>query len=215
MSAGGMATPADPLSAAFARHRQGDFKQAERDYRAVLKKQPHNPDALYLLGMLCLDRDRPGEAAKYLARAVDALGRTARPVDPAWRLTLGTALQRDGKPAAALTAFEAALKSAPANPDALFCRATALQDLGRLEEAAGGYEAVLKIAPKHADAANNLGAIKRDSGESAAAIAAFQRAVASRPNFTEALYNLGHSLADAGRAVEAVSVLRAAADARP
>ena len=209
-----MAKPADLLAEAFARHRQGEFDSAERGYRKVLKARPGDPDALYLLGMLCLDRDRPAEAARHLDHAVKALGRTRRPVDSAWRLALGTALQRAGKFAPALAAFDAALQVAPRDIDALFCRATALQDIGRLDEAAAGYEAVLKVAPKHAEAANNMGAILRDNGDSVAAVAAFQRAVASRPNFTEALCNLGNSLADAGRAVEAVSVLRAAADAR-
>ena len=99
-----MATPANPLAEAFARHRQGEFDLAERGYRAVLKAQPGNPDALYLLGMLCLDRAHPDEAARHLGLAIKALGRARRKVDPAWRLALGTALQRAGKPVPALAA---------------------------------------------------------------------------------------------------------------
>lgn len=210
-----MAAPANPLAEAYARHRQGRLDEAERGYRAVLKANANDPDANYLLGMLYLDRDRPDKAASHFDKAIRAIGRTSRPVDPAWRLALGTALQRAGKLLPALAAFDAALKHAPGNIDAIFCRATALQDLARMEEAATAYESVLAAAPKHADAANNLGIVRRETGNSKAAVAAFQRAVASRPNFTEALCNLGNALADAGRAVEAVPALLAGADARP
>ena len=210
-----MKSPGDALADAFARHEKGDLAAAGRIYRKIIKAQPDNPDALYLMGILCLDERRHADAIGYLKRAVNAAIKAGRPVDPGWRLALGTALQRTGDADAALNAFEDALRGDPSSVDALFCRATALQDLGRSEDAAAAYGAVLAQEPTHAEAANNLGALHRDRGEPTAAVASFRRAVAARPGFTEALCNLGNVMADAGWAVEAVPVLVAAADARP
>ena len=161
-----MKSPGDALADGFARHRKGDLAAADRIYRKVIKAQPGNADALYLLGILYLDDGRTGEAARYLERAVDAAARAGRRVDPGWRLAFGTALQRSGDAPSALGQYEAALRDDPGSVDAMFCRATVLQDLGRETEAIDAYEAVLKRAPKHAEAANNLGVIHRDSGPS-------------------------------------------------
>jgi len=210
-----MKSPGDALADAFARHRKGDLAAADRIYRKVIRIQPGNADALYLLGMLCLDDGRSKEAARYLKRAVDAAARSDRRVAPDWRLAFGTALQRSGDAAAALGQYESVLRIDPGSVDALFCRATVLQDLGRAEEAIDAYEAILKRAPKHAEAANNLGALHRDRGRPAAAVFAFRRAVAARPGYPEALCNLGNAMADAGWAAESVPVLAAAADALP
>jgi len=203
---------ADALSDAFARHRKGDLAAADRIYRKVIKAEPGNADALYLLGMLCLDDGRIPDAARYLKRAVDAAGRAGRQVDPGWRLAFGTALQRSGDPRAALGQYEAALRDDPASVDAMFCRATTLHDLGREAEAVEAYEAILKRAPKHAEAANNLGVIFRDAGEPGSALAAFRKAVAADPDCREAQINLGRAHADAGRAADAIPFLRRAAE---
>ncbi len=210
-----MKSPGDALADAFARHRKGDLAAADRIYRKVIKSQPGNADALYLLGILCLEDGRTANSVRYLQKAVGAVNKAGGRVDPGWRLALGTALQRAGDGEAALGEYEAVLRDDPVSVDAMFCRATVLHDLGRTEKAVVAYEAVLKRAPQHSEAANNLGAIHRDHGAPAAAVAAFRRAVAARPGYTEAVYNLGNAMADAGWAAEAVPVLTAAADARP
>jgi len=210
-----MKSPGDALADAFARHRRGDLAAAEKRYRQIIRAHPGNADALYLLGMLCLEGGRIAEAAGYLKRAIEAVERAGRRVDPGWRLAFGTALQRSGDAKGALAQCEVAVHDDPASLDAQFCRATVLQDLKREAEAIEAYKGVLKRAPKHAEAANNLGAIYRDRGEPTAALAAFRRAIAARPGYTEALCNLGNAMADAGWAAEAAPVLAAAADARP
>lgn len=210
-----MKSAADALAAAFARHRKGDLAAAERIYRKVIKAQPGNADALYLLGALCLERGRTADAARHLKKAVSLVAGSGRRADPRWRLALGTALQRSGALESALAEYEAILRDDPESIDGMFCRATVLYELGRREQAIAEYEEILKRMPKHAEAANNLGVIHRDAGEPAAAVAAFRRAVAARPGYAEALYNLGNALADVGLAGEAVPALTAAADDRP
>ncbi|MDH3230283.1 MAG: sulfotransferase [Alphaproteobacteria bacterium] len=210
-----MKSPGDALADAFARHRKGDLAAADRIYRKVIKAQPGNADALYLLGMLCLDDGRAADSVRHLKKAVAAAARGKRRVDPGWRLALGTALQRAGDGAAALAEYEAALRADPASVDAMFCRATALQDLGRADEAIAAYEAMLAKNPKHAEAANNLGVVYRDMGKPGAALAAFQRSVAADPDYRDAQVNLGQAYADTGLVADALPLLRTAAARGP
>ncbi len=210
-----MKAPGDSLADAFARHQKGDLAAADRIYRKVIRTQPGNADALYLLGMLCLDDGRVRDAVRHLKKAVAIAGKAGRQVDPGWRLALGTALQRAGDGVAALGEYEEVLRMDPTSVDATFCRATVLQDLGRGGEAIGAYETVLKHDPKHAAAANNLGVIYRDGGNPAAALAAFQQAVAADPGYREALFNLGQAYMDAGLTADALPLLRRAAATGP
>ena len=210
-----MKSPGEALQSAFARHRKGDVAAAEKIYRKVIKAQPGNADALYLLGNLYLEGGRAADSVRYLKLAIRTVGKAGRREDPGWRLALGAALQRAGNHDAALAEFDSVLHADPASLDAMFCRATALQDLGRTNDAVTAYKSVLASAPKHAEAANNLGAIHRERGEPAAAAAAFRRAVEARPEYVEALCNLGRTLADLGREAEAVAALLAGVEAHP
>ncbi len=210
------ATPsAGKLARGFERHKKGEHAAAERDYRAAIKAEPGNPDALYLMGMLCLEKGRAKEAAHFLDRAVRAAGAARPGVDPGWRLALGTARRELGEHAAALAEFDAALAADPASVDALFCRATALHKLARNDEAVAAYEAVLKRAPTHAEAANNLGALYRETARPEDAQRCFRKAVELRPDYADAVCNLGTALSEVGLFEEALPFLERAAAARP
>ncbi len=45
---------------------------AERSYRAVLEMEPGNPDALHMLGVICLERGERDRAKAYVLQALDA-----------------------------------------------------------------------------------------------------------------------------------------------
>ena len=47
-----------PAWLALARHRAGDFAQAEQLYRTVLSHQPNNAGALHMLGLLSFQAGR-------------------------------------------------------------------------------------------------------------------------------------------------------------
>ncbi len=205
-----MTTPNDELANAFARHQKGDLAAAHSLYRKVIKAQPGNADAHYLFGMLCLESNAVGDAAKHLTRAIRAAETAGREPDHGWRLACGTALQRLAKYEEALAQFDIVLGEAPGNADALFCRGTVLQDLGHAHAAIESYELVLRKVPRHAEAANNLGTAYRSVGQPGPAIRAFRQAVAARPDYVQALSNLGRVLSDHGTPSEALPFLRRA-----
>ena len=56
------------LNSALGYHQAGNLVAAERIYRQVLKSQPGNADALYLMGTLAQQSGNLDAAATYLAR---------------------------------------------------------------------------------------------------------------------------------------------------
>lgn len=58
---------------AIAHHREGRIPEAEATYRAILRKQPQNSDALHLLGVLMWERDRSNYEARQMVEAALAV----------------------------------------------------------------------------------------------------------------------------------------------
>ena len=67
-----MQTDTDLLADAVRLHEQGRLDEAEPLYRDVLAHDAGNPSALYLCGLLGLQRGQPDEAAILLGRAAAA-----------------------------------------------------------------------------------------------------------------------------------------------
>ena len=96
------------LKKALARHRKGQYADAEALYPRVLKREPDNFDALQLLGAVLLARGRYAGAERRLQAA---LQRDAGKAD-VW-CNLGLARRALGQPEAAMAAFERALHLQP------------------------------------------------------------------------------------------------------
>lgn len=210
-----MNAPQNKLAAAFSLHERGDLAAAERQYRTLLRSTPKHPDLLYLLGMLCLDTDRPGMAAGFFDRAIRAAEAQGRTVDPEWRLAHGSALQREGDQESALAAFERALGDDPKSVNGLFCKGTALQELDRLDDAIEAYKTLLDLEPHHAEASYNLGVALRETKKPDIAILAMRKALLLKPDYPEAQRALAFLLEDSGWMEDAIEAFAAAAAMAP
>ena len=185
------------LRAATALQQKGDLAGAERECRAVLKKQPGNPDALFMLGSLLLQTGRAAKAVDCLAKMLAEFKQAGRKPNPLWVLTLGGARRESGDHTGALEAFEETLRLDPNNVDARYWRADALWTLGRVDEAIEDLRAVLTKAPGHPRAASNLGAALQKKGDIAGALDVLQKTLAIHPGNPDALFNYGLALRDA------------------
>ena len=58
------------LNKAFSLHSQGDYKNAEKFYIKVLKENPHNSEALNLLGLLKYQTNNISDAEKFIKQAI-------------------------------------------------------------------------------------------------------------------------------------------------
>jgi len=95
-------------------HRTGLLREAERLYRQVLQGMPRNVQAQHLLGVLCGQQGRLGEALELLSSAVKVdPGRAAALAD------FGLILHKLDRHEEALATFEKALAIEPQNAAAL------------------------------------------------------------------------------------------------
>ncbi|MGF1477872.1 MAG: TIGR03032 family protein [Cyanophyceae cyanobacterium] len=107
----------------------------------------------------------------------------------------GKALTAQGNLAAAVTAFQEAIRSAPDYLAAYNQLGNVLQAQGRVEEAIAAYQQGLAVNPNVAALQCNLGNAWQMQGQVEEAITAYQRAIELDSTFALAYFNLGQLLA--------------------
>jgi len=190
------------LAAGVRHHQRGALDKAERAYRAVLKVNEQNPDALHLLGVLRGQQERYEEAERLIRRALKVRQ------DGAYWGNLGLALFRQLKFSDAELALRRSLAMNPRGAEAANHLGMALQEQHRHAEAEAAYRYALKIATNYPDAWNNLGVVLADVGRYSDAEAAYRRALALMPELTDASRNLGWLCAQQNRHAEAEKAYR-------
>jgi protein O-GlcNAc transferase len=139
------------LQEAWNLHRSGRHEKAAELYRAVLREQPQNFDALYLLGMLHGQDGGFEEAQAFTAEALRVNPMSA----DAWFLR-SYALGQLGRDEEALLCLDRFAGLNPNVPEALLNRASVLFRLRRYEAAAADYEHLLRLDPDYPFARGNL-----------------------------------------------------------
>ncbi len=210
-----MSVAQNKLAVAWDAHQKGKLPAAEKQYRAVIRSQPKNAEALYLLGMLCFDTGRWEMSAGFMERSIRAAEAARRKADPQWRLACGSAWQRVDEQEKALAQFDKALAEEPDSVDALFCRGTALQSLERLDEAIEAYKVTLDRDPHHVEAAYNIGVTLRDAKKPEIALKALQKTILLKPDHAEAYEALAPVMEDLGWREDALEIYRRAIELQP
>jgi predicted O-linked N-acetylglucosamine transferase (SPINDLY family) len=220
-------------------HQKGDLAEAERLYRAELRRNGGNVDALRLLGLLCAQRGDLEAARQYFDRALGlnperadlhflraevskGLGLQEQAIDGyrhalATRpdmaealINLGDLLLLEGRAADALPLLERALQVRPGDTAALNNRANALQALKRHAEALECYDRVLQSLPGNADVLSNRANALLSLARFAEAEASCGAALERRAAHPFALLNLGRALVAQDRIAEGLECYDAA-----
>ena len=181
-------------------HKAGRLAEAERIYRQVLKAEPRNADALYLLGVIAHRVGEPQSAARLIEEAIRLI-----PGAPHFHNDLGEAYRALGRPAEALASYDKAVAINPAYATALDNRGLALQELKRFEEALASHDQALAIEPGFAEALDNRGNVLQELGRAEDALASYDKALAARPDFARAANNRGVALEELRRHAEALA----------
>lgn len=197
----------DLLRQAIEFHQAGRFDQAEPLYRKALRREPREPNALHLLGLLEHERGRHEQAAALIERAVDAAGphaallnslgkayfalgrladakrcfRRATESQPEFAEAhgnLGAVHAALGEVQAAIERLTRAIGIQPAYPNAHFNLARALQSAGRADEAEQSYRAALSLDPRMTDAHAGLGDLLKNGLRLGEAEASYRAALA-------------------------------------
>ncbi|HET6222861.1 MAG TPA: sulfotransferase, partial [Dongiaceae bacterium] len=231
-----------PLQAAHELHRRGRLPEAEAAYRAILRGDPANAEALHLLGLVALQSGRPGEAVDLIRQALSHRTKAAfsynlghacialrdfPAAEAAFRQTLalsprhaealfhlGNLLRARDDRSGAVDHYRQAVTVKPEFVEALINLGVLLAELGDREEAITHLERAHELRPEDADILVNLGATCAQISFTRAT-EAFRRALALQPGHLRALVNLGHILASHKYAAEAAGCFEAALAREP
>jgi len=180
------------LESAAAAQRAGQFAQAEPVYRRVLKSQPRNTDALYLLGLLTQMTGRFEESAELFARAVRENPRSVK-----FLVNLGLSLggMGLGRTHEAIEALRAAVAIDPNVPAAWNNLGNEFRNDLRYDDAMDAYRRAIALDANFADAHLNLGATLQEIEPTLDnAMAAYRKAISLQPDFATAHWNYGFAL---------------------
>jgi len=174
----------DDLKRAISLHQAGQLAQAEALYRSVLKAQPRNFDAAFLLGLSLAQRREFEPAREFFAKAV-----RIKPESVEGHYNLGLAQHSSGLLAEALESYNRTIKLQPHHAVALHNAGAVLHAMKRHEEAVVCFERALQIKPDYADAHYNRGIALQELERHVEALESFDQAIAIRPPDAEMLYS--------------------------
>lgn len=200
----------DLLGRAVALHQSGQLEEGRKLYEQVLRREPRQPDALHLLGLL---KAQAGDAAGGIELIRGAIKANAR--QPLFRLNLGRVLEGASRWAEAAEAYGQAARLTPLEADLHRLEANARIQAGQQGPAAAALRRLLLLVPDHAAMLSALGDALYDTGALLPAAASYGRAFALEPDLLVAGFNRGAALRDAGRVGEALAAFRAVATVSP
>jgi tetratricopeptide (TPR) repeat protein len=184
-----VAPPSQRLLDAVALHQAGRLDEAGDAYRALLRENPRDSDALHYLGLIASRRSNHREAIALIESAIRINGRV-----PAYHCNLGSACKEEGRFEDAIAAFREALRLDPGFQAAYSNLGNTLLELGKSGEAAASYQKALALRPDFAEAHYNLGNAYLGQYRLEEAIACYDRALALRPDYAAAKFNKSNAL---------------------
>ncbi len=199
--------PAHLLERAVRLHRKGALDDARDLYQKILRDDPNNPNALHLLGLLCLAQGDSQSAESWISKAIALDSRPAE-----FHNSLGVVLLGQARNEEARAAFAAALERNPVDAEALNNIGNALQNLGRLDDAVLFYERAVLARENYEEAHYNLGRALQFLRRGQAALTEFRRAVEIRADYLKAQRAIGGVLLGLGDLEGAEAAYRAAID---
>lgn len=184
---------------------QGDWAPAATLCEAIIRSQPGNDEAAYLLAVADLKLGRTSRAVALLERA------SARnPGHSQIMLTLGSAYLQAGQGAKAAGLYEKLAAQRPNDLDIKSRLALARFARGSYRDAITLYQDILQHAPNDVAAWNNLSAAQLADNQRDAAIRSAEKAIGLAPDAAQPRATLGHALHGAGQLRAAEEQLRAA-----
>jgi len=171
------------LARTMALHQQGRIQEATTQYSAILRQDPHNVDALHMLGVAHFQTGQHEKALQLIGQAL-----TIRQ-DPLVLSNLGLVLNALQRHDEALHRCDQALALKPDYAQAFINRGVALAGLRRFAMALESCDRALALHPDYAEAAYNRGIVLAELGRFGEAMDSYDRALALKPDYAEAHYN--------------------------
>lgn len=188
----------------------GQLDVAERHLCDVLKWNPDEPNALFLLGGVRKKQRKLEDAAALMQKAL-----AAHPNPAQVNNSLGNIYQESGKTSDAIAAYEAAIGTAPTYAEAYFNLGLMLHSAEQFALALQNLEKAVSINSNNPAFLNALGTSYKELKRQGDAELMFKKAIKLHPHYVKALHNLGVLLRNQYRTSEAMSCLLKAVELAP
>jgi Flp pilus assembly protein TadD len=175
------------LADAMLHVQQNQFEKAEKIYDEVLRREPENVDALRLLGVLCVKRERYDDGAALFRRTVEL----APDFWKAW-INLGSALGEQQRLEQAEEAYLSALALGPESLHTLERLGANALRAGQLDKAINWLQQSLVINDQYFPSLLSLGHALKTVGKQDEAIDAYRRCASAKPDFGEVYWSLAN-----------------------
>jgi tetratricopeptide (TPR) repeat protein len=218
-------------------HARNDFAGALALYEAALRLRPEFPEAEYQRGTALIGLDRPGDAEKAFARAIELRKDWVLPYSAMGILLAGLtrdkeaetflrhALQlgakdfstldslsgirfRAGDPKEALTLAQSATDDENSTASAWAWRAAIERSIGNREAAKTSLDHALQLDPKHLVALQERATLQTDSGAYEGAIEDLEKALSVKPGDKQISLQLARVFERAGKHEKAQSIFQ-------
>ena len=189
------------LANGISAHQAGQLRNAQKSYRAVLKKAPKHPVALHFLGICKLQDGHPDKGIELVREALS--------IEPNYfeaHYNLACALQALGRPDQAAVHYAKVLAANPNNQDAQNNFGALLLEQKRFGEAIAHFEKALAINRSNPRSHSNIGVALSELRRYDLAITHFEQSLAIDPNNVEVICNLANALEKSNRSDEALAV---------
>jgi len=171
---------------AYALHQSGKSGEAEDRYRRILRAQPGNVDALYLLGEIANRSGRHERAIELISKAIAANDGVAM-----FHHELGSALRASRELIRAERSFARAIELAPDDLQSLTELGDLQLDMGKAADAERTFRELQRRAPGLLTASVNLGSALMAQNRLDEATASLNEALKIDPFCVQAMSNLG------------------------
>ena len=208
----------DLIALGIRHHQVRQIAEARDLYLRALALDPHQIDALHLLGVLALENGQPQEAVQLINRAIAELQHLGRARDQATFIiyaNLGNALSATGQWDEAERLYRIALELQPTIAETHSNLGNVLDRKGLYEDAAACYRQAIALKPELPSAHFNLANVLARAGQDEAATDCFKHALKLQPDFIAASINLAACLKRQGLLAEAISALENARAYQP
>jgi len=175
------------LAVAAELQQKGEWSEAETILRNLLRRSPHDVNALRLLATCAASAGRFAEAERLLRRVL-----AATPDFVEAQLDLGRLFKEQHRLAEAIAQFEKVTDLEPGNVQGQFLLASVLAPAARTYDAIAAYRKALEIRPRHAGAWLGLGHVLKTAGQQDEAIAAYRECIRLKPGNGEIYWSLAN-----------------------
>jgi tetratricopeptide (TPR) repeat protein len=164
----------------------GELQHGEAILKQVLQKQPENPHAMHLMGILAHRVGRTELGLEMIGKAIDRLPDAAQ-----FHVNRGEMCRIMKRLDEAVAHGEKAVKLDPNSASAHSNLGIAYYDLKEYEKAEACQKKALEIDPNLVQALNNMGSIMRANKDREAAMTYYNKVLEINPNYLESINNLG------------------------